>query len=164
MPVPQLPWLTVSLTLPVQDGPQKVFFVRYGSHTYGEEKPVEENARGLNAKLLSRKPRRNDFHTHLPNHFIANVFWAGRVLELLLSVVRLGGVRHWFDHRSGDPVQPGELAIQIGLPLHSDQRLFRLLSVPGIDLIHNVHTFDHFTEGSEAVGIQAAIVPVVDEK
>src|SRR6185436_9268513 len=51
------------------------FFGRSPSRTYDEEKPVEDRARRADAILLSTKPRRNDFHTHSGNHFIAIMFW-----------------------------------------------------------------------------------------
>jgi hypothetical protein len=52
-----------------------VFLSRSRSRTYSEEKPVEEIASRVNAKLLRGKPRLDDFHTSSGNHFIAKLFW-----------------------------------------------------------------------------------------
>jgi hypothetical protein len=51
------------------------FFGRSLSHTYDEEKPVEDRLETMYANLLSVKTRTDDFHIHSGNHFIAILFW-----------------------------------------------------------------------------------------
>jgi hypothetical protein len=64
----------VSLTLTGSSHFVTAFFGRSASHTYDEEKPVEDRAGSVHANLLNGKPRRGDFHTPSPNHFIAILF------------------------------------------------------------------------------------------
>src|SRR5512143_982539 len=97
----------------------RIFFRRSLSRTYDVEKPVEYAARTVDAKLLSAKTRRRDFHIHSGNHFIANLFW--RLDRLFLGVVLLGivalGIVHGqgLDDRRGDLVEPWEVLFEVGV-------------------------------------------------